>query len=55
MAVHFSILACRIPRTEESSRLQSMWLLRVRYDRSDLAYIKQISNKDLLYSTKNST
>ena len=32
MATHSSILAWRIPRTEESGRLQSMGLQRVRYD-----------------------
>ena len=29
MATHFSILACRIPRTEEPGRLQSMGLQRI--------------------------
>ena len=32
MATHSSILAWRIPRTEESGRLQSMALQRVRHD-----------------------
>ena len=32
MATHSSILAWRIPRTEESSRLQSMELQRVGHD-----------------------
>ena len=32
MATHSSILACRIPWTEESGRLQSMGLQRVRHD-----------------------
>ena len=32
MATHFSILAWRIPRTEEHSGLQSMGLQRVRHD-----------------------
>ena len=32
MATHSSILACRIPRTEEPGGLQSMGLQRVRYD-----------------------
>ena len=32
MATLSSILAWRIPWTEESRRLQSMWLQRVRYD-----------------------
>ena len=38
MATHFSILAWRIPWTEEPSRLQSMGSQRVRYYRSDLAH-----------------
>ena len=32
MATHFSILAWRIPWTEETGRLQSMGSQRVRYD-----------------------
>ena len=32
MATHSSILACRIPRTEEHGRLQSMGLQRVGCD-----------------------
>ena len=32
MATHPSILACRIPWTEEPGRLQSMGLQRVRHD-----------------------
>ena len=32
MATHSSILAWKIPRTEEPGRLQSIWLQRVRYD-----------------------
>ena len=32
MATHFSILAWRIPGTEEPGRLQSMWSLRVGHD-----------------------
>ena len=32
MAPHSSILACRIPRTEEPGGLQSMGLQRIRYD-----------------------
>ena len=31
MATHFSVLAWEIPRTEETSRLQSMGLQRVRH------------------------
>ena len=37
MATHSSILACRIPRTEELSRLQSTRLQRVIHDWSDSA------------------
>jgi len=37
MAIHSSILAWRIPWTEEPGRLQSTGLQRVRHDRSDLA------------------
>ena len=33
MATHISILAWRIPWTEEPGRIQSMELQRVRYDR----------------------
>ena len=36
-ATHFSILAWRIPWTEEPARLQSLRLQRVRHDQSDLA------------------
>ena len=32
MATHFSVLAWEIPRTEETSRLQSMGLQRLRQD-----------------------
>ena len=37
-ATHSSVLAWRIPWTEEPGELQSMWLQRVRHDRSDLAH-----------------
>ena len=37
MAAHFSILAWRIPWTEEPGRLQSMGSHRVRHDQSNLA------------------
>ena len=37
MATHSSILAWRLPWTEESGGLQSMGLYRVRHDWSDLA------------------
>ena len=38
MATHSSILAWRIPWTEELGRLQSIWLQRLGHDRSDLAH-----------------
>ena len=31
MATHSSVLACRIPRTEEPGRLQSVWSQRIRH------------------------
>ena len=37
MATHSSILAWRIPWTDEPSELQSMGLQRVGHDQSDLA------------------
>ena len=37
MTTHSSILAWRIPQTEEPGGLQSMGLKRVRHDQSDLA------------------
>ena len=37
MATHSSILAWRIPWTEESGRLQSMGMQRIGHDGSDLA------------------
>ena len=39
MATHLSILAWRIPWTEEAGRLQSMGSQRVGYDCSDLAHM----------------
>ena len=39
MAPHSSILAWRIPRTEEPGRLQSMGSQRVRHNQSDLAHM----------------
>ena len=39
MATHSSVLAWRIPGMAEPGGLPSMGLYRVRYDRSDLAYI----------------
>ena len=41
-APHSSILAWRIPRTEEPGRLQSMGLHRVGHDRNDLARIPNL-------------
>ena len=38
MATHSSVLAWRIPRTEEPGRLQSMGSQRVTYNWSDLAH-----------------
>ena len=38
MATHSSILAWRIPWTEEPGRLQSIGLHRVRHDSNDLAH-----------------
>ena len=38
MTTHSSILAWRIPQTEDPGRLQSMGLQRVRYNWSDLAH-----------------
>jgi len=39
MATHSSILAWRIPWTEEPGRLQSMGLQRIRQDGSDRAWV----------------
>ena len=41
MASHSSILAWRIPRTEEPGRLQSMELQRIRHDWSDWAHTQK--------------
>ena len=38
MATHFSVLAGRIPWTEEPDRLQSIELQKVRHDCSDWVY-----------------
>ena len=43
MAIHFNILACRIPWTEEPGGLQSMGSQRVGHDWSDLAQHSTIS------------
>ena len=42
MATHSSILAWRIPRTEEAGGLQAIGLQRVGHDRSDLAHTQTI-------------
>ena len=42
MAIHSSVLAWRIPWTEESGRLQSIGSQRVRHDWSDLAHTYDI-------------
>ena len=39
MVTHSTILACRIPQTEEPGRLQSVGSQRVKHDRSDWACI----------------
>ena len=49
MATHSSILAWRIPWTEEPRGLQSMGSQRVGHDYSDLACIHRDSDKDLKY------
>ena len=43
MATHSSTLAWKIPWTEEPGRLQSMGLLRVGHDWSDLAVAADIT------------
>ena len=43
MATHSSILAWKIPWTEESGRLQSIGLQRVGHDSSDLACMQTVS------------
>ena len=47
MATHSSILAWRIPWTEEPSGLQSMGLQRVRHDRSNIACTNIVFNGSL--------
>ena len=46
MATHFSILAWKIPWTEEPGGLQSMGSQRVGHDRSDLAAVAAESRLD---------
>ena len=54
MATHSSILAWKIPWTEELGWLLSMGSQRVGHDLATSLYLKWITNKDLLYSTWNS-
>ena len=42
MATHSSILAWRIPRSEEPGRLQSTGLQKVRHDWSDIACMQRV-------------
>ena len=57
MAIHSSILARRIPWTEEPGKLQSTELQRVRHDWGNRAYIehlrvfKKTSSKQITYSS----
>ena len=50
MATHFSILARRIPWTEEPGGLQSIGLQRVRHNWSDLACMYCIYSRSLSYA-----
>ena len=55
MAAHSSILAWRIPWTEEPGRLQSVGLQRVKHDQSDWAHTHvpySIKNAYLAYILK---
>ena len=57
MATHSTVLAWRIPGTEEPGGLPSMGSQRVGHDWSDLAAaasIKQVTNENLQHSTGNS-
>ena len=49
MAFHSSLLARRIPWTEEPGGLQPMGLQRVGHDRSDLSHTHVGHGKGLLY------
>ena len=51
MAIHSSILAWRIPRTEEPGRLQTLGSQRVRHDWSDLASMQWILTYPLCMHT----
>ena len=49
MATHYSVLAWRIPGTEEPSGLLSMGSHRVGHDRSDLAAAAMTNDVDSLF------
>ena len=49
MATHSSILAWRIPWTEEPGKLQSIWSQRVGHDWSDLAHVCTITCNTFLW------
>ena len=49
MATHSSILAWKIPRTEEAGGLQSKWSQRVGHNRSDLACMHILNPVTLPY------
>ena len=51
MATHSSVLAWRIPRTEEPGGLLSMGLHRVRHDRSDLACMHALETERATHSS----
>ena len=55
MTTHFTLLAWRIPWTEDPGGLQSMGLQSQTRLRTHALYIKQITNKDTLHSTGNYT
>ena len=49
MATHFSVLAWKIPRTEEPGKLQSMGLQRVRHNWSEWAHQHAYINDYIIY------
>ena len=51
IATHSSILAWRIPWTEEPGRLQSIGLHRVRHDSSDLACMHALEKEMATHSS----
>ena len=52
MVTHFSILAWRIPRTEEAGVLQYKGSQRVGHDRNNLAHTRLCTSKGLFYLNK---